>query len=155
MASAVEDLNTNFGGRGGNLADMRYIRLKIKTLKIEDNDLLQQLIQKGFALNVTLPLADVYQKTISAQTIKLSNYDVISLNEFEFTSLSVYNFKVSEETFGPLSQSEITIFIDENAGQGSLLMGKLLLSPNFQLKTIVNLSRTVEVKEQVQPSKLK
>lgn len=37
------------------------------------------------------------------QLIKLSNYDVISLNEFEFSNLSVYNFKVSEETFGALS----------------------------------------------------
>lgn len=44
IESAVEDLNTNFGGRGGNLSDMRFIRLKIKTLKIDDNELLQQLI---------------------------------------------------------------------------------------------------------------
>lgn len=100
MESAVDDLGTNFGGRGGNLADMRFIRLKIKTLRIDDQELLQQLIQKGFSLNVTLPLADVYQKTISLQHIQLSNYDVISMNEFEFTNLSVYNFKVSEETFG-------------------------------------------------------
>ncbi len=40
MASAVEDMSTNFGGRGGNLTDMRYIRLKIKTLKIDDNEVL-------------------------------------------------------------------------------------------------------------------
>jgi hypothetical protein len=43
------------------------------------------------------------------QTIKLSNYDVVGINEFEFTSLSVYNFKVSEDTFGELSQSVLTI----------------------------------------------
>jgi hypothetical protein len=36
MVSAVEDLQTNFGGKGGNLSDMRYIRLKIKTLNVED-----------------------------------------------------------------------------------------------------------------------
>lgn len=40
MASAIEDMGTNFGGRGGNLTDMRYIRLKIKTLKVEDNEVL-------------------------------------------------------------------------------------------------------------------
>jgi len=40
MESAIEDIGTNFGGRGGNLSDMRYIRLKIKTLKIDDNEVL-------------------------------------------------------------------------------------------------------------------
>jgi hypothetical protein len=44
MASAVEDLATNFGGRGGNLQDMKYIRLKIKTLRVDDSDILRQLI---------------------------------------------------------------------------------------------------------------
>ena len=44
MASAVEDLSNNFGGRGGNLQDMKYIRLKIKTLRVDDSDTLQQLI---------------------------------------------------------------------------------------------------------------
>jgi hypothetical protein len=52
---------------------------------------------------VSLPLADVYQQQVSHQLIKLSNYDVVGLNEFEFTSLSVYNFRVSEETFGLLT----------------------------------------------------
>jgi hypothetical protein len=41
MESAVEDMQTDFGGRGGNISDMRYIRLKIKTLQIEDIELLQ------------------------------------------------------------------------------------------------------------------
>lgn len=109
MASAVEDLQTDFGGRGGNLADMRFIRLKIKTLTIDDNSTVQSLISNGFALHVGLPLADIYNKSVQMQTIKLSNYDVVGISEFEFTSLSVYNFKVSEDTFGELSQSELTI----------------------------------------------
>ena len=41
MASAVEDLQTNFGGKGGNIADMKYIRLKIKTLKVNNDQILQ------------------------------------------------------------------------------------------------------------------
>ena len=34
MESALNDLETKFGGKGGNITDMRYIRLKIKTLKL-------------------------------------------------------------------------------------------------------------------------
>lgn len=98
---------------------------------------------------MTLPLADIYQQSVSGQKIQLSNYDVVGMNEFEFTSLSVYNFKVSEETFGLLSQSEVKIAIDEFGAQGSLSMGKLLLSPNFQLKTTVDLTKTVEIEEKV------
>ena len=37
------------------------------------------------------------------QTVKLSNYDVVGMNEFEFQSLSLYNFKISEETFSLLA----------------------------------------------------
>ena len=65
------------------------------------------------------------------QTIKLSNYDVVGMNEFEFQSLSLYNFKISEETFSLLAQSDLTIQIDGFGAKGSILMGKLLLAPNF------------------------
>lgn len=84
MTSAVEDLNTAFGGNGGNLSDMRFIRMKVKSMSITDNEILQQMISQGFSITVSLPLADIYQKTVSMQTIKLSNYDVIGMNEFEF-----------------------------------------------------------------------
>ena len=113
MQSALTDMQTNFGGHGGNLADMRYIRLKIKTLTIDDTDLLPQFM-RGFHLNVYLPLADVYQNTISLQEIKLSNYTHLSDHEFDFTNLSLYNFKQSEETLGALSQSELKIQIDNS-----------------------------------------
>ena len=46
------------------------------------------------------------------QLVKLSNYDVVGMNEFEFTSLSVYNFRVSEETFGLLTQSQLKIDLE-------------------------------------------
>lgn len=135
MHSAVEDLSTPYGGKGGNISEMKYIRLKIKTLTVEDAELLTQMIEKvhgkGFALIVTLPLADVYQKTISHQTIKLTNYSYTAQNEFEFSSMSLYNFRINEETFGDLSGSELKIQIDESGPSGTLKMGKLLLAPNF------------------------
>jgi hypothetical protein len=87
--------------------DMRYIRMKIKTLRVEDSDLLRQLISDGFSLTVSLPLADVNTNTVSDQFIKLNNYDVISYNEFEFTSLNLYNFRLNEETFNDLAQSNL------------------------------------------------
>jgi hypothetical protein len=44
MMSAVEDLDTAFGGHGGNLSDMRFIRMKVKALTVTDSDILQQMI---------------------------------------------------------------------------------------------------------------
>ena len=84
MMSAVDDLKTDFGGNGGNLSEMRFIRLKVKTLNVTDSDILQQMTAQGFSITVSLPLADIYQKTVSMQTVKLSNYDVVGMNEFEF-----------------------------------------------------------------------
>lgn len=43
MHSAVEDMQTDFGGAGGNLTDMKYIRLRLKTLQITDIEAQQQL----------------------------------------------------------------------------------------------------------------
>lgn len=95
-----------FGGNGGNLTDMRFIRMKIKSLVVEDGRVLQELISqtealdKGkFSLTISLPLPDIYKKSISHQVVKLNNYSVVSTNEFEFTNLSLYNFMISEETF--------------------------------------------------------
>jgi hypothetical protein len=63
--------------------------------------------------------------------IKLSNYDVVSLNEFEFTSLTLYNFKISEETIANLTQSNLKVSLHDKNVMGTLNMGKLLLAPNF------------------------
>ena len=78
---------------------MKFLRLKIKTLRVEDNDLLQEMIDQSFAVTIALPLADVYNQSVQDQFIKLTNYDNISLNEFDFCSQSLFNFKVSDETF--------------------------------------------------------
>jgi hypothetical protein len=47
---------------------------------------------------VEVPLPDIYQKKLSNQSVKLSNYDVVAFNEFAYNSSSLYNFKVDEET---------------------------------------------------------
>jgi len=60
MMSAVDDLKTDFGGNGGNLSEMRFIRLKVKTLNVTDSDILQQMTAQGFSITVSLPLADIY-----------------------------------------------------------------------------------------------
>jgi hypothetical protein len=87
--------------------DMKFIRFKIKKLTIDDGDLCQTMVNHGFSLTSALPLPDIYKQTISDQFVKLSNYDLISVNEFEFTSLTLYNFKLSEETVADLSNSQI------------------------------------------------
>ena len=94
-----------FAGRGGNIKEMRFIRLKIKSMQIDDNALLQKLVGHNFSLTVALPLADIYKNVIHDQFIKLTNPQEISFNEFEFSSLSLYNFRLNEETFHELSSS--------------------------------------------------
>ena len=54
-----------YAGRGGNIKDMRFVRMKIKTLRVEDQALLQKLIDsKKFSLTVALPLPDVYRNEV-------------------------------------------------------------------------------------------
>lgn len=78
---------------------MKFIKIKISTLRIEDEALLHALIDETFSIIVELPMPDIYQKKITMQQIKLSNYDVVSFNEFAFNNLSLFNFKIDEETF--------------------------------------------------------
>ena len=113
LSNSEQEQGTPFGGKGGNIMDMKFIRFKIKRMSIDDDDLCQQLIENGFSLTGALPLPDVYTKNIKDQFIKLSNYDVVSVNEFEFTSLTLYNFKVSEETITELSNSQIQVMLDD------------------------------------------
>jgi hypothetical protein len=122
---------------------MRFIRMKLKTLKVTDNDLLSSMIDKGFQLSVGLPLPDVYRDKIDDQWIKLSNYDVISMNEFAFTSLNLYNFKVNEKTFIPLANAKLQIMIEGLNVHGEMSMNKLLLAHNYQLKCVVPLTKTI------------
>lgn len=114
--------------------------MKIKSLVIEDATILQELhaqtqelSSSKFSLTVTLPLPDIYKRAISNQYIKLNNYTVVAENEFEFTSLSLYNFMVSEETFNGLSASNLKVGLDDMNISGKFQMNKLLMAPNFKL----------------------
>lgn len=53
-----------FAGRGGNIKEMRFIRMKIKSMVVDDNSLMQKLVGNNFSLTVALPLADVYKNVI-------------------------------------------------------------------------------------------
>ena len=44
MTTSAPSNEIKYGGTGGNLTDMKFIRLKIKTLRITDEDLLRDLI---------------------------------------------------------------------------------------------------------------
>ena len=140
-----EDQGTPFGGKGGNIMDMKFARFKIKKMTIDDGDLNQTLINSGLSLTAALPLPDIYKKTVSDQFIKLSNPTIVSVNEFEFTSLTLYNFKVSEETITELSNSHLQIMLDDLNVHGQIPMSKLLLAPNFQLRCTIPLKKTVTV----------
>ena len=91
---------------------MKFIKLKIKTLRIENEDVLHQLIDTTFKLVIDVPLPDIYQKKVTIQQLKLSNYDIESFNEFAFNNLGLYNFKIDEETFNQLVQSQIKVGIE-------------------------------------------
>ena len=119
------------GGPGGNIRDMKFLRLKIKTLRVEDNDLLQELIDQSFAVTIALPLADVYNQNVQDQFIKLTNYDTISMNEFDFCSQSLFNFKVSDETFNNFAAASLQVMIDGKNTHGQLQMNRLVLANNF------------------------
>ena len=94
---------------------------------------------------MALPLPDVYKRGISSQVVKLSNYSVVSENEFEFTSLSLYNFMVSEDTFNKLSASELVVALDGMGIEGRVQMNRLLMAPNFKLSFNLPLTKTVVV----------
>ena len=94
-------------------------------------------------MTIALPLPDIYKRAISHQYVKLSNYSIVSENEFEFTSLSLYNFMVSEETFNKLSASELTVSLDDMNIEGKVKMNKLIMAPNFKLALQVPLTKTV------------
>lgn len=88
---------------------MKFIKVKINSLRVENEELLHQLIDQTFSIVVDVPLPDVYQKKIAYQTLKLNNYDVVSFNEFAYNNSTLYNFKVDEETFNKLVGANLKI----------------------------------------------
>jgi hypothetical protein len=47
------------------IKDMKYIRIKVKTLRIENEALLHHLIENSFSLSISVPLPDYIQKRVS------------------------------------------------------------------------------------------
>lgn len=126
---------------------MKYIRMKIKKLCIEDDKTLQELVNKKFNLSIALPLPDVYNKTVTDQEIRLSNYTTVDLNEFDFSSLTLYNFKVSQETFNLLAQSDLRVLIEDHDVGGKICMNKLLLSEGYKMFAKIPLVKTISLKK--------
>lgn len=44
---------------------MKFIKVKITNLRIENEELLHQLIDQTFTITVEVPLPDIYQKKIA------------------------------------------------------------------------------------------
>ena len=126
---------------------MKFIKVKINALRVEDESLLHSLIDETFSITVDMPLPDIYQKKITYQHIKLSNYDIVSFNEFVFNSLSLYNFKIDEETFNQLVQAELKVGILEKNVSGSISMIKLLMSKTYKLEISIPLEQTIMIEE--------
>ena len=122
------------------IADMKFIRVKIKTLRITSESLLHNLIDKNFTLNVEIPLPDFYSKQVNNQSISLNNYDVLSFNEFAFNSLSLYNFRVDEKSLGHYVGSEMGFLIADFDVFGVLPMNKLIMASDFKLEANIDLN---------------
>lgn len=125
------------------IKDMKFIRVKVKTLRIEAEDLLHQLIGSSFDLKIELPLPDIYQKKMSNQTVKLNNYEVLSFNEFGFHSLSLYNFRIDEETLADYVMSKMTVAIESHNVTGTLNMNKLMMAQDFKLEAFIELTQSL------------
>ena len=119
--------------------------MKIKSLVIEDATILQELISQKLSMTISLPLPDIYNRCLANQTINLSNYSIVAENKFEFTSLSLYNFMVSEETFNALSAANLSIAIDGQETEGQIKMNKLLMAPGYKLAMRVPMTKTVVI----------
>lgn len=138
-----EDLNESDANRR-QIKDMKFIRVKIKNVKIDSDKLNSHIIDESFFLSVFIPLPDKYLKKISDQEIKLNNYDVISSCEYAFNSLSLYNFRVDEETLAEYVQSQMKFQIPDLDVHGSLNMNRLIMSHDFKLETSVELLQDVK-----------
>jgi len=78
----------------------------------------------------------------------LSNYDVVSFNEFAYNNSTLYNFKVDEETFNKLVTSNLKIHLDGYPVSGQIGMIKLLMAKGYKYQATIPLERTIKVGEE-------
>lgn len=126
------------------IKDMKFIRIKVKQFRVEsDQALISKLIDESFNLQINIPLPDPYQKKISVQQVHLNNYEVENFNEFAFNSLSMYNFRIDEQTLADYVQSKMTFKIPEHGIDGSLSLNKLIMAEDFKIEETIDLIQTV------------
>lgn len=126
---------------------MKFIKVKINSLRVENEELLHQLIDQTFSIIVDVPLPDIYQKKIAVQTLKLNNYDVVSFNEFAYNNSTLYNFKVDEETFNKLVGANLKVQLDGYPVSGQIGMIKLLMAKGYKYLASIPLEKTIKVGE--------
>lgn len=93
-------------------------------------------------------MPDIYGKKIAFQQVKLSNYDIVSFNEFDYNNSSLYNFKFDEETFNKLVTASLKVSLDGHSVSGSVGIIKLLMSKNYKVEISIPLERTVKPGEE-------
>lgn len=64
----------------------------------------------------------------------LNNYEVLSFNEFGFHSLSLYNFRIDEETLAEYVMAKMTFALEAYNVTGSLNLNKLIMAHDFRLQ---------------------
>jgi len=47
------------------LKEMKFIRIKVKQMKVDSEDLISKITQKSFTLSLDIPLPDVYHSCMS------------------------------------------------------------------------------------------
>jgi len=141
-AQNLEDLPISEAERR-QIKDMKFIRVRVKTLHIESDELISQLHQDTFSLSMNLPLPDIHKKKMSDQQVSLSNYESLQHNVFAFNSLSLYNFRVDEDTLQQFVGSNLQISIKDHGVSGSLAMNKLLMAHDFKLEATVELEQSI------------
>ena len=131
------------------IKDMKFIRVRVKSLNVESGDLITALNQDTFKLEMTLPLPDINKKKLSEQLATLSNYETLQHNLFAFNSLSLYNFRVDEATLQAFVGSQMEVRIKEHGVHGTLNLNKLIMANDFRLETTIDLEQTISRSKEV------
>jgi hypothetical protein len=64
---------------------------------------------------------------------------VLSFNEFAFNSLSLYNFRIDEDTLVKYVTSQMKFIITDCNVEGKISMNKLIMAHDFKLESTVDL----------------
>lgn len=60
VSKATGDIREQVSGTNGHVSEMKFIKVKINTLKIENEELLHSLLDQTFTLTLEVPLPDIY-----------------------------------------------------------------------------------------------